>query len=69
MNHAQLVEDLLDMSRIMSGKVRLEVHLIDVSAILKESIETLPAIGRGKRCSPEGSDASPCCSDLRFGLF
>jgi signal transduction histidine kinase len=47
-NHAPLVEDLLDMSRIMSGKGRLEIQLIDVSAILKESIETLPAMAEAK---------------------
>ena len=45
---AQIIEDLLDMSRIISGKVRLEVQRIDLSAVLNESIETLRATAEAK---------------------
>src|SRR5580700_6635031 len=45
---AQLIEDLLDMSRIISGKVSLEVEMIDLPAVLNESIETLRATAEAK---------------------
>jgi PAS domain S-box-containing protein len=45
---AQLIEDLLDMSRIISGKVRLDVQMIDLPAVLNESIETLRATAEAK---------------------
>ena len=38
---AQIIEDLLDMSRIISGKVRLDVGQIDLPAVLNESIDTV----------------------------
>jgi signal transduction histidine kinase/ActR/RegA family two-component response regulator/PAS domain-containing protein len=37
---AQIIEDLLDMSRIISGKVRLDVQRLDLSAIVAAAIET-----------------------------
>jgi PAS domain S-box-containing protein len=48
---AQIIEDLLDMSRIISGKVRLNVEWIDLAAVLNESIETLrsTALAKGVR--------------------
>jgi PAS domain S-box-containing protein len=45
---SQLIEDLLDMSRIISGKVRLDVQRVDLPAVLKESIETLRAAAEAK---------------------
>jgi PAS domain S-box-containing protein len=45
---AQIIEDLLDMSRIISGKVRLEVQETDLSAVLDESIETLRVTAEAK---------------------
>jgi PAS domain S-box-containing protein len=45
---AQIIEDLLDMSRIIAGKVRLDVQRVDLSAVLNESIETLRAAAEGK---------------------
>jgi PAS domain S-box-containing protein len=45
---AQIIEDLLDMSRIISGKVRLDVQSIELSAILNESIETLRSAAQAK---------------------
>src|SRR6202171_5424832 len=43
-----MIEDLLDMSRIISGKVRLDVQRIDLPAILSESIETLRPTAEAK---------------------
>lgn len=37
---ARLVEDLLDMSRIVSGKLRLEVQQVNLSNVLEAAIET-----------------------------
>ncbi|TDU73160.1 hypothetical protein EI77_01628 [Prosthecobacter fusiformis] len=38
---AKLVEDLLDMSRIIAGKVRLDVQTVDLSAIINASIDAV----------------------------
>jgi PAS domain S-box-containing protein len=38
---AQLVSDLLDISRIVSGKLQLEVREVDLHAIVRESAETV----------------------------
>jgi PAS domain S-box-containing protein len=45
---AQIIEDLLDMSRIISGKIRLDVQRIELSAVLNESIETLRSTAQAK---------------------
>jgi PAS domain S-box-containing protein len=45
---AQIIEDLLDMSRIISGKIRLDVQQIELSAVLNESIETLRSTAQAK---------------------
>ena len=45
---AQIIEDLLDMSRIISGKVRLDVEQIDLPAVLNESIDTVRAAAEAK---------------------
>ena len=43
---AQLISDLLDVSRIVSGKLRLDVQRVDLPAIIEEAIETIrPAAG------------------------
>ena len=38
---AQLISDLLDISRIVSGKLSLDIHHVDVPAIVADSIETV----------------------------
>jgi CheY-like chemotaxis protein len=38
---AQLIEDLLDVSRIVSGKLRLEMRTVDVADVVRETIETV----------------------------
>ena len=45
---AQIIDDLLDMSRIISGKVRLDMQAIDLPTVLHESIETLRATAEAK---------------------
>ena len=48
---AQLVEDVLDVARIISGKIRLNVQPVDVPRVVRDAIETvLPAANaRGVR--------------------
>jgi PAS domain S-box-containing protein len=38
---AQLIEDLLDVSRILAGKLRLEVRAVDLSAVVEAALETV----------------------------
>jgi PAS domain S-box-containing protein len=40
---AQIIDDLLDMSRIISGKVRLDVQPLDLPAVVLEAVETVRA--------------------------
>lgn len=45
---AQLVEDLLDMNRIVSGKVRLNVRRITVGTILEQAVESVRPAAEAK---------------------
>ena len=45
---AQIIDDLLDMSRIISGKVRLDVQPLDLPAILLEAVDTMRATASQK---------------------
>jgi PAS domain S-box-containing protein len=45
---AQLIEDLLDMSRIEAGKVTLDIQPVDLAEIVNASIETLRPAAQGK---------------------
>jgi PAS domain S-box-containing protein len=45
---AQIIDDLLDMSRIISGKVRLDVQTIDLPAVVLEAIDTMRATASAK---------------------
>jgi PAS domain S-box-containing protein len=38
---AQLIEDLLDMSRIVSGKVRLDVQEVDLAAVVESAVASV----------------------------
>ncbi|HET6423609.1 MAG TPA: PAS domain S-box protein [Planctomycetaceae bacterium] len=38
---AQLIEDLLDMSRIMSGKVRLDVQAVDLASVVDAAVDAV----------------------------
>jgi signal transduction histidine kinase/ActR/RegA family two-component response regulator len=45
---AQLIDDLLDMSRIVSGKVRLDIQPIDPSSIIDAALETVRPAAEAK---------------------
>ncbi len=62
---AQIIEDLLDMSRIISGKVRLEMKEIALPAILTEAIETMRATAIAKGVRLEAQIHSP--GNITFG--
>src|SRR5262245_10623144 len=38
---AQLIDDLLDISRIAAGKLRLEVRSVDLAAVIEEAVEVV----------------------------
>jgi PAS domain S-box-containing protein len=41
---SQMIDDLLDMSRIVSGKLRLDVHRVDMATVIEEAVSSaLPA--------------------------
>ena len=46
---ARLIEDLLEVSRIVTGKLRLDVEEVDLSAILESAIEVLLPAAAAKR--------------------
>ena len=37
----KIIEDLLDMSRIISGKVRLDVQTVDLASVINATVETI----------------------------
>jgi PAS domain S-box-containing protein len=46
---ARLIDDLLDLSRIITGKIRLQVEQVDVAAIATDSIESVRPAADAKR--------------------
>ncbi len=77
--HAQtrIIEDLLDMSRILAGKIRLDVQRVSLAPIIEAAIETIRPSAQAKniRLSPYSTRwPSPCqaiptvCSKY-FGTF
>ena len=45
---AQLIEDLLDVSRIIRGKLHLELHSVDLADVIRETVETLALAAEAK---------------------
>lgn len=45
---AQLIEDLLDMSRIISGKIRLDVQRVDLVSVIEAALETVRLAAQAK---------------------
>jgi signal transduction histidine kinase/ActR/RegA family two-component response regulator len=45
---AQIVEDLLDMNRIMAGRLRLEVRRIDLTTVLHEALDSVRPAAEAK---------------------
>lgn len=48
---AQMIGDLLDMSRIISGKIRLEPRSVDLKSIINSAIETITPVAQAKKVS------------------
>jgi signal transduction histidine kinase/ActR/RegA family two-component response regulator len=46
---ARIVDDLLDMSRVMTGKVRLDIQRVDLGEATQRCVATLAAAGRTAR--------------------
>ena len=45
----QIVEDILDVSRIISGKIRLSIQPVDVSQVVKNAVETMTPAADAKQ--------------------
>lgn len=46
---AQLVDDLLDVTRLISGKIRLRTRLVDLLELTNQTLESLRAAGKASR--------------------
>jgi signal transduction histidine kinase len=61
---AQLIEDLLDISRIITGKLRLEFRAVDVRSILEGAVDSVRPAADAKRirleCDIDGAHAIMC---------
>ena len=51
---AQLIEDLLDMSRIMTGKFRLDLHQVSMLGIVEAADRIGSPDRRGEGCAAQG---------------
>ena len=63
---ARLIEDLLDVSRIVTGKIRLDVRPLDLRALIKTAAESVQPLATGKQICVElelDSDAGPHSGD------
>jgi len=62
----QMVEDVLDVSRIVAGKIRLNVQTLDVARVLEEAIATLKPAADARGVAVQASlstDAGPVAGD------
>src|SRR5262245_30618464 len=65
-SQAQLIEDLLDISRIVSGKLRIELRTVDLSAVIAAAVEAVRPAAEAKRIRIESiisSGAGPVLGD------
>src|SRR5205823_13813375 len=64
---ALLVDDILDLSKIVTGKLALQMHLIDFTTIIENAIETvrLAANARGIRLDFERGRSEEHTSELQ----
>jgi PAS domain S-box-containing protein len=63
---AKIVEDVLDVSRIISGKVRLEIQTVDVTAVVRNAIETVAPAADAKQIRVDSfinPDVGPIAGD------
>jgi signal transduction histidine kinase/ActR/RegA family two-component response regulator len=54
-SQAQLIEDLLDVSRIISGKLRLDVQPVDLSFVVQAALDVVRPAAEAKKISLEVS--------------
>lgn len=59
---AQLIEDLLDISRIISGKMRLEVQPVDLSRVVEAAIESVRPAADAKEIGVAATLDTSACS-------
>jgi PAS domain S-box-containing protein len=50
-SQTQIIEDLLDMSRIISGKVRLDVQRVDLLPVIKAAVESVKPMAISRQIS------------------
>jgi len=65
-SQAQLIEDLLDISRIVSGKLRIDLRTVDLSAVIAAAVEAVRPAAEAKRIRIESiisSGAGPVLGD------
>jgi signal transduction histidine kinase/ActR/RegA family two-component response regulator len=65
-SQAQLVEDLLDISRIVTGKVRLDVRLVPLPPVIEAAVESLRPAADAKKIQLEivlDPNANPVSGD------
>jgi CheY-like chemotaxis protein/nitrogen-specific signal transduction histidine kinase len=64
---AQLIEDLLDVSRIVSGKLRLDMRPVDIGEVVEEAIDTVrpTADARGVSLVAAVSHVGPVSGDAQ----
>ena len=62
---AQLIEDLLDVSRIITGKMRIEARQIDIGAVVEAGMDAVrPSADRSTRSmDPLIRIGRPCLSE------
>lgn len=60
-SQAQIIEDLLDMNRIVSGTLRLEKQVVDLVSIVNEAIETVTPSAQAKQIRIELSNSCDSC--------
>ena len=48
-NQRQLIDDLLDVSRIITGQLRLDVHQVDLTQIVADAVEVVGPAANAKR--------------------
>jgi PAS domain S-box-containing protein len=62
----QIIDDVLDVSRITSGKLRLNVRSVDLSEVLRNAVATVQPAAEAKGVSVQvvlDSEAPPVCGD------
>jgi len=52
---ARLVEDLLDVSRVVTGNIRLDLHLVDLRSVIEAALETVRRRPRPRRSTSGAS--------------